>query len=178
MLLKFKLKKKIFFTMLCWFPPYNSANQSRLYLHLLPPPRRSSPAVITEPDWAPCPVRQLLSSYISHVTVHVCRRNSLHSSHSLSPCAHKPIFYICISMPSLQIGSPITFPQIPYVHALIYRIYFSDLLYYVQQALGSFTSLELTDILSLQRLGNIPLYICTAVMLPFSLITLISLCQV
>lgn len=47
--------KKIFFTMLCWFPPYNSANQSRLYLHLLPPLPRLTPAVITEPDWAPCP---------------------------------------------------------------------------------------------------------------------------
>ena len=45
---------------------------------------------------------------------------TLHSSHPLLPSVHKSILYICISIPSLQIGS-----AVPLFHryALIYNIF-------------------------------------------------------
>ena len=56
-----------------------------------------------------------------------------------------------------------------HIYALIYNICFflSDLLHSVKQALGSSTSLELTQICSFVWLSNIPLFICTHLLYPF-----------
>ena len=52
------------------FLPFDSANQSQLYMHLLPP-SFSSPHPIhlshhSASDWAPCAMKQLLTSHPSH----------------------------------------------------------------------------------------------------------------
>ena len=48
-----------------------------------------------------------------------------------------------------------------HIYALIYDTCFSDRLYSVSEALGSYTYLELTQICSFLWLSNIPFYICT-----------------
>ena len=61
----------------------------------------------------------------------------------------------CLLLPC-KIGSSIPFFQIPYILALIYDICFSpfDLLHSLRQALGTSTSLELTQMCSFLWLSN------------------------
>ena len=67
-------------------------------------------------------------------------------SHSLPPhCAHKSILYVCVSIPSLQIGSSIAFFWIPYIYTLTYCICFS--LSALLHSVDPSTSPELTQTL-------------------------------
>ena len=91
---------------------------SSMYTHipscLDPPPRPPIPPiqVITE-LWAELPALYSSFSQLSvlHLVVYICYSYSLIPSHS-PPCpphVHLSILYICISIPALQIGSPVLF---------------------------------------------------------------------
>ena len=60
------------------------------------------------PCWAPCVIQQLLTSY-SYVDATFSIHATLSLSLSLSHHVYKFILYICISIPSLQIGFLILF---------------------------------------------------------------------
>ena len=85
------------------------------------------------------------------------------SSPSLPHCVHKSVLYICVSIPSLQIGSSIPFFSSLYKCLNIQSLFSSFWLHSVWQSLGSFTSLELIHICSFLWLMIIPLYVCVCV---------------
>ena len=78
--------------------------------------------------------------------------------------------YICVYTPALRIGSSVPFSRF-HIYAFRYHICFSlsDLLHSLRQALGSSTSLELTQMCSFLWLSNILLYICTTASLSIHL---------
>ena len=101
--------------------------------------------------WAPCVVKQL-----PPLSACTCGRAAL----SVRPsCVLRPMLYVCTSVLAPQIGSSISSFWIPY-NVLIHDIAFSlsDLFHSVWQALGSSTSLQLTQFSSFLWLGNILLY--------------------
>ena len=61
--------------------------------------------------WAPCITQQLLTSYLFHIwsSMYVDVTFSIHPTLSFPHCVHKSILYICITVPSLHIGSLIPF---------------------------------------------------------------------
>ena len=66
------------------------------------------------PGWASCIIQKHLTSYLFTHGVYICQCYFLYLSHSFLPhCAHKSVLCICISTPSLQIGSSTPFFQIP-----------------------------------------------------------------
>ena len=93
----------------------------------------------------------------------------LSSSHPLLPhCVHKSV-YICVSVPALcKLIHQYHF-SIFSIYVLIYILVFLFLTYFIWQALGVSTSLELTQICSFSRLSSIPLYICTTTSLSIHL---------
>ena len=74
---------------------------------------------------------------------------------------HRAVLYVCVSIPADV--HHYHFSRI-HIYVLICDICFSlsDLLHSLSQALGSSTSLELTQMCSFVWLSNTPLYICTA----------------
>ena len=100
---------------LCWFLVLSEVNQLCLYtrphswtsLPSLPsrPSRSSQSAELSS-------LRYTLPSHLLSVLdmlVYMCQPQSPSSSHLLYPlhCVHTFIFYICISIPALQIGSSV-----------------------------------------------------------------------
>ena len=69
------------------------------------------------PGWAPCAIQQLLTSHLFHTWqfTYVFSTFSIHLTLSFPHCVQKSVPDICISIPSLQIGSSIPFFQIPYI---------------------------------------------------------------
>ena len=66
-------------------------------------------------DWA---TNTPTSMYYIHGNVHMSNPISKFIPHSLPthcPCVYKSLFYICISVPSLQIGSSVPFFLIPHI---------------------------------------------------------------
>ena len=62
---------------------------------------------------------------VLHLTVYRCWRHlSFPPALSLPHCAHKSILYICISIPSLQIDSSVSFFYIPYICIIIQCLLF------------------------------------------------------
>ena len=59
--------------------------------------------------WAPCVTEQLLISCFMHESVYMLMLLSSFIPLSFPHCVHKFILYICISIPSLQIGTSIPF---------------------------------------------------------------------
>ena len=64
-----------------------------------------------------------LTIYFAHDSVYIS--TLLSQFVPPSPRVHKPILYICIFIPSLQMGSSVPFFQIPYIHVNIQYLYFS-----------------------------------------------------
>ena len=74
--------------------------------------------------WAPCVIQQLLTSYVYYTwCIHVSMLLSPCPTLSVLHCVHKSVLYICISSPSLQIGSSISFFQIAYTYMHKYMIF-------------------------------------------------------
>ena len=94
-----------------------------------PPLLQSHPSVAAKsdhrkvPGWAPCVIYQLPTNYFAHDSVYISML--LSQFVPPSPRVHKPILYICIFIPSLQMGSSVPFFQIPYIHVNIQYLYFS-----------------------------------------------------
>ena len=84
---------------------------------------------------------------------------------SFHACVHKR--FLCVSLHALQGGAPYHFSKAS-ICVLIYDTCFfpSDLLQSVKQALGSSTSVQLTQICSSLWLSNMPLYIRVISSLP------------
>ena len=141
--------------------------KSAIIIHTLSPSSLPLPflQVIKSPDWTPCEtpraIQQLLKSCPSYtwLCVHLDATFSICPTRSLPNCAHESILYICLSIPSLQIGSSNNFCKF-HKYASIYYICFT-LSDFVSQALGSSTSVELTHIYSFLWLSKIPLCIYT-----------------
>ena len=97
------------------FPSYDSANQSQLYMHLLLPSFPSLHPIHlshhSASDWAPCATQQLLTTHPSHTweCVYVDAVFFICPTLSFPHCVHKAIPYGWVSIPSLQIGSSISF---------------------------------------------------------------------
>ena len=79
--------------------------------------------------------------------IYVYATFSIRPTLSFPGWVHKTVLYSCLFIPSQQIGSSVLFFQI-HIYVLIWNtcFSFSDLLHFVQQVLGSSTSLELTQI--------------------------------
>ena len=92
--------------------------KSATIIHISPPywaslpfPHPSPWGHHSGPGWAPCVRQQLLTSspcYTWHC-IYADATFSIHPTLSFSHCVYKSILYICISIPSLQIGSLIPF---------------------------------------------------------------------
>ena len=82
-----------------------------------------SPQVITEHQLSSlCCTAASHQRSIFHVVVYIRQCYFLDSSHCSLPyphCVHKSTFYVCISIPVLQIGLSVPFFQIPYVYVNI-----------------------------------------------------------
>ena len=97
-------------------------------LNIPPPSPHPILLVITEyQDGLPVlyinfPIYQL-ASYFIHDSV--CISVLLSQFVPPSPCVHKSVLYICVFIPSLQMGSSVPFFQIPYVHFNIQYLFFS-----------------------------------------------------
>ena len=64
----------------------------------------------TVPGWASCVIQQLLISYRFYTLVYKCYAAfSVCPTLSFPHCVYSSVLYICISIPSLQIGSSIPF---------------------------------------------------------------------
>ena len=122
------------------------------------------------PSWAPCVTQQLPTSCLfAHGSVYVSFLIFQFDPHL--PCVCMSFLYVYVSIPPLQIGSPVPFFFRFHIHGLIYNIcheliydiclFLADLLYFVWQTLGPSTSLKMTQFHFLLWLNNIPLYICT-----------------
>ena len=85
------------FTILCWFLPYNNANQSYIYISppcwaSLPSPYPTHLGYHREPGWAPCVIQQFPT--VLHMIVYICQCYLLNSSHPNFPhCVHKSFLY-------------------------------------------------------------------------------------
>ena len=103
----------------------------------------------------------LLSTWYS---VDVGSSLSVHTP-SFHACVHKP--FLCVSLHALQGGAPYHFSKAS-ICVLIYDtcVFPSDLLQSVKQALGSSTSVQLTQIRSSLWLSDMPLYIRVISSLP------------
>ena len=84
--------------------------------------------------WTPCAIKPLPTSCLFHTwwCVYVDATLWIYPTLSVPHCVHKPILYICISIPALQRGSLYHFSRF-HISALIYDICFSlsDFLHYV-----------------------------------------------
>ena len=122
------------------------------FLLSLPPRLLPSLQIATECRAGLSVTWQPPTSYLFYMVVYTCQ------------CCFLNLFYSPLPpqgtfVPSLQIDSSVLFFQIPYICALIsdIRFSFSDFTLYIQ-ALGSSTSLQLTQIYTFLWLSNILLY--------------------
>ena len=110
-------------------------HESAVYIFIyvyIPPlvslPRTSHPTSVGHhraPGWAPCVIQKLPTTYFADRSV-CAKFNFLNPSHLLLPrWGHKSVLYICVSIPSLQIGSSVLFFQIPYICVNIWYLFFS-----------------------------------------------------
>ena len=101
-------------TMLYWFLPYKNRNQSKLFINIY--------SLFLEP---PFPILSHFFKQSHRATWLLYSRFPLtvcftHTTFSVFPtlsffyCVHKSILYVCVSIPSLQIGSSVLFFQIPH----------------------------------------------------------------
>ena len=144
--------------------------------HLPPPPIPL--ACLRAPVWVPWVIQQILTSYLFYVWWCMCFHAAL-SIHppSPSPRVHKCVLYVIVSIAALQVGVPsLLLHQYHlsrfHIHVLIYNICLplSNLTSLCIIALGSSTSLELTQMHSFLGLSNILLYICTTASLSIHLL--------
>ena len=109
--------------MLYWFLLYNKVNQLYIYTYPLPPesashaghPSHPSRSSQTIPLSSPCyaVASQQLSTL--HMVVSIYHCYSPNSPHPLlCHCVHKSVLNVCLSTAALQIGSLVTFVQIPH----------------------------------------------------------------
>ena len=112
--------------MLCWFPPYNSADQSQLYLHLL------RPWPPCTPPFYPCSHQSATLGSLSctttahqlHSTPDSARMLTLLSPFSLPHCVYKSIFHISVSISSLHIAHQKHFSRFhTYIYIFINILY-------------------------------------------------------
>ena len=62
------------------------------------------------PGWAPQVTQQLSTSYLFYTReCHICQCHFLNSPYPLFPCVHMSVLYVCISIPSLKVGSSVPF---------------------------------------------------------------------
>ena len=102
------------------------------------------------------------------MVAYICQCYFLNSSHPLlSLLCPKSIFCVCLH--SFPVNRFISTVFLESIYVLINKICFSDLLHPEYQALGSSTSLQLTQIYSFSWLSNIPLCICTTTSLSIHL---------
>ena len=128
--------------------------KSAIIVHIPPPCRASLPSlhppfeVITEPQ-AGLPLSYSSFSPAIHFTHNSVYVDAYfpHQSHCLPCCVHKSILCICISIPSLQIGSSVPFFSIPYICINILYLFFF-LIYFTLCNLGLSTLIELAQIYS------------------------------
>ena len=114
------------FTMLCWFLPYsNTNNHDRTYICIVMkcvcvyipspvslPPQSHPLGRHRASSWAPCAIQQRLTKLsVLHVVmnIYVNAPLSVRSTLSFPCCGHKSVLHVCISIPSLQIGSSVLF---------------------------------------------------------------------
>ena len=103
---------------------------------------------------APWALHQLPTSGPFHAwwCVRVSDSVSIHGLLSFPCCAHKSTLYVCVSVPALQIASPLpsSFFFRFQMYVLIYRISFSlsDVLHCVQRALATPTSVQMIQFCS------------------------------
>lgn len=104
--------------MMCQFLLYNNMNQPYIYICLLPlelpspiPPLYSSQIIeLSSLCCVACSHQPSYTMQCIYMSIRLSQFISLSRS-----CVHKSIFYICISIPSLKLGSSIPFFQIPYI---------------------------------------------------------------
>ena len=151
-------------------------NESAICTHMSPyplpleppshPPYPTSLGHRKAPNWSPCAMRLLTTSYFTFGSVDMLMLLSLRPSFPLPPRVLKSILYVYVFIPALQLGSSVTFFFFFFfrfhIYVLAYGIYFSlsDLLHSVWQTLGPSTSLQITQFHFFLWLSNIPLYIC------------------
>ena len=94
------------------------SSSSSIYIYITSslslPPAHPHPTFVGHhraAGWAPCITQQLLASYLFHIwsSMYVDVTFSIHPTLSFPHCVHKSILYICITVPSLHIGSLIPF---------------------------------------------------------------------
>ena len=96
--------------MLCWFLPYDSADQPS-FPPASHPSRPSQHAKLS----SLCCIAASHQLSISHVVGYICRCCFLCCLFSFPHCVHKSVLCICICIPSLHIGSLILIFQIPQI---------------------------------------------------------------
>ena len=92
-------------------------HESAIRIHISPPswpsPNSSHPTALGHhgaPSWAPCTVRQLAASCLTHGSVYMSMLLSQSVPPSPShPSVHMFILYVCISIPALQLESSTIF---------------------------------------------------------------------
>ena len=104
--------------MLCWFLPYNNANQPYIYIYIpcllgLHPTSISHPSRSSEnTTLGPHAIQKVPTSYFTHGSVYI---SMLLSQIILPPppftVSTKSVFCICISIPALKMGSSVPFSR-------------------------------------------------------------------
>lgn len=84
----------------------------------LPPPTFFNSKFSQSTRLGPCTIQQLPAIHFTHNSEYMSRLPSQFIPSSFSQCVHRSILYTCVSIPS-QIGSLISFLQIPYVSVII-----------------------------------------------------------
>ena len=137
---------------LCWPLPYINVNQPQVYISPVAPkyPSHFPPLEAVAERWAEllaCVVRQMPTGYLFYIRSCIRFHAALHSSRPLLPQrVHKSVPCVCVSIAALQMVHWHHLPRF-HTHAFIYDICLSlsDLLHFVEEALGSSTSLGLTQ---------------------------------
>ena len=149
--------------MLSYFLLCNNVKQLHVYIHplsvepLFPSPHPTHLGHHTaSQSWAPCPIQELPPSYLF---THSSANKSIPISKFIPTPAlvHTSVLYVCISIPTLQIGSLILFFSRIHIYILIHDIFsLSDL--FCSDRLGPSMSLEMTRLAFLLWLIMIWLY--------------------
>ena len=88
-------------------------------LTLPPTPPHSTPQSVTEHQVALPVLHSNLLLAVLHMVMYMFQRYSLNLSCLLLPhCVHKSVFYVCVSIPALQISSSFHFPKF-HIYVLI-----------------------------------------------------------
>ena len=136
---------------LCWPLPYINVNQPQVYISPVAPkyPSHFPPLEAVTERWA-----ELLAWYgkrplvicFTYGHVYASTLLSIHPALSFPQRVHKSVPCVCVSIAALQMVHWRYLPRF-HTHAFIYDICLSlsDLLHFVEEALGSSTSLGLTQ---------------------------------